>query len=159
MFLAVGLLTAGCSSVGYTSKGAYLGALHDVELGMQSIGFQPVASGHETVSENYALDDDWSSDWVTYDTRRFTDSLGYTAAYSVAYHAYKDGMRFVEVAGCEVSHPDDYALVCGDDGVVQRLNNVPVDKKDEGSISAIGAMLFVGSCLVIPSLLVLLLLI
>ena len=126
---------AGCAtSANYTSKGAYLGAMHEVELDMEALGFHPVATGHETVNEGYVLNDEWKNDWVTYDTRQFADSLGYTAAYTVAYRACEDGMRIISVTGCEVSHPDDYALVCGDDGVVQRMNNVPVDVK--GSVKA-----------------------
>lgn len=150
--MSVSLLSAGCSSVNYTSKGVYLGALHETELDMLAIGFMPVATSHETI--NNAFNDDWRNDWITYDTRQFADSLGNTAAYTVAYRIHEDGMRTIAVAGCEVSHPGDYALVCGDNGIVQRMNNIPSDQKSR-DFGAMIAKTLIGSGILIPTLLVL----
>jgi len=151
MCAAICCLTVGCKGTAYTSQGVYLGALHEVEMDMQAMGFQPIGSGQETINETYVFDDEWKNDWVTYDARRFVDSLGYEAAYTVRYRAVEDGVRTVEVAGCEVSHPDDYSAICGDDGVVQRINRLQPDKHSKRSAAA---GVFLGSCLAIPVLIV-----
>ena len=118
------MLLVGCKEIRYTTKGAYLGAMHELGTELKTIGLCPVGSSLETVNEPYVFDDEWKNDWVVYDTRRFADSLGNTATFTVRYRKFREGMINVEVSGCDVSRPDYYKYVCGDDGVIQRLNSL-----------------------------------
>ena len=144
------LTLAGCMSVPYTSKGAYLGAMHDMELNMQTLGFRPVGNSHETVNESTFISEDWKDYWVCYDTRQFVDTLGNAAAYTVRYREYEDGVISVELAGCDVTHPDDYATVCGDDGVAQRINSIKNDKEGTKEYTALGTAVVLGGCALFP---------
>lgn len=152
LLIAASLLMAGCGSVKYTSTGAYLGTLHEVESDLKVVGLMPVGSGRETVNEPYVFDDEWKNDWVVYDTRRFADSLGNTASFTVRYRSIGDGLTNVDVSTCDVSHPDMYAYVCGDDGVVQRLNNM-VENKSISNKNVGAALSVLGICISVPFLL------
>lgn len=148
-FLAFPLLFAGCKGPSYTSKGAYLGSLHEVELAMAGLGLYPVGTGQETVNEPYVFDDEWKNDWVTYETRSFADSAGNTATFTVKYRSKYDGVSDVEVSGCEVSRSDYYQAVCGDDGVVRRAGRQVQDRNAPDNYTT-AAVVLVGSGLLIP---------
>lgn len=154
--LAATLLFAGCKSLNYTSTGAYLGAIHTVETEMKPLGLLPVGSGRETVNEPYVFDDEWKNDWVVYDTRRFADSLGNTASFTVRYRECKDGVINVEVSGCDVSHPSHYEGVCGADGAVQRLNRLDAAPRSSRGNSVAGVAVLGGCFLAVPILALLL---
>ncbi len=145
--MATTLLTMGCKGVKYTSQGVYLGAMHEVENQLESMGFRPIGCGQESVNEPYAVGDEWVDDWVTYDIRSFADTTGCRVDYSVRYRAVEDGMQKVEVAGCEVNCTGDYTAICGDDGVVRKLNNLPTDKQSNDILSTSVGLYLVCSVL------------
>ena len=151
--VALALLAVGCKGAKYTSQGAYLGAMHEVETQLESMGFMPVGCGQETVNESFSDDDGWHTDWVTYDTRSFSDTTGCRLEYTVRYRTLEEGMYKVELAGCEVNCTGDYTAICGDDGVVRSLNHMPTDKQSTDVFST-ASVLSVSSGILLPVILV-----
>ena len=93
-----------------------------VQSQLASQGFK--MKGKSTLRHYYERFNGWRTD-----THHFLDSMGNTADVSIRYFEQKnqDGVYEVELCGCITSNPEDVDKICGKDGVVKQMKELPKD--------------------------------
>ena len=110
--------------------GLFEGTMYEVSQEMLSAGYSQISLRNYTQNESYVNNDnEWKNDIVKYDTREYMDSLGNTASFTVRYREIADGVKDLKVCDCRVSNSYDYGRICGDYGIVPRVNNTIADKE------------------------------
>ena len=129
-----------------TKKSTFDRAINSVQFEMNNQGFNSIGSSSNTRNETVVTGVSYSrysgygsamaNNFITQDTYRFSDSIGNTMSYSVSYSLkqtpkgdlYVDN---VEVSGCESSNPKYYNKLCGNESLINRINNLPKDMEIE----------------------------
>ena len=88
------------------------------------VGRRTAAAGHSPSSPPTIL---------TYSILSTNEASGHTASYTVSYllRGTKKGLPYIdaaEVAGCEVSDPADYELICGANSPIYQINSMEKDQ-------------------------------
>lgn len=142
--LAAVLGITSCMDTKYvTKKSTFDQTLSRVQENMAQQGFKLTGSSTETKNDLLVLGTSYTerggygtelaNNYVTRDTYRFTNASGHTASYTVSYllRGTKKGLPYIdaaEVAGCEVSDPADYELICGANSPIYQINSMEKDQ-------------------------------
>lgn len=126
-----------------TKKSTFDRVVSQVQEEMAQQGFKLTGSSSETKNDLVVLGTSYTerggygtelaNNYVTRDTYRFTNTSGHTASYTVSYllRETKKGQPYIdaaEIAGCEVSDPADYELICGAKSPIYQINSMEKDQ-------------------------------
>ena len=144
VLLVIALGMTSCMDTKYvTKKSTFDQTVSRVQEDMAQQGFKLTGSSTETKNDLVVLGTSYTekggygtelaNNFVTRDTYRFTNASGHTASYTVSYllRETKKGLPYIdaaEVAGCEVSDPADYELICGAKSPIYQINSMERDQ-------------------------------
>lgn len=144
LILVVMLGLTNCTHNKYvTKKSTFDQVVAQVQNEMAQQGFQLTGSSTETKNDLVVLGTSYTerggygtelaNNYVTRDTYRFTNASGHTASYTVSYllRNTKKGLPYIdaaEIAGCEVSDPSDFDMVCGSKSPIYQINSMEKDQ-------------------------------
>lgn len=113
----------------------YYEAVSSARSFMESQGFKTIGFG--SVWDKRFAD-------LHQNTYHFIDSLGNKMSYSVYYAMWVDKkgdyVYYSELCGCETSNPNDFERLCGDEGVLGKIKELPKDQDITGKKIAQGAL-------------------
>ena len=120
-----------CRGLSVTKRTTFDEAILSVQSQIKSRGFELTGYDQAVAPAPYQN--------LRQDTYHFADSLGNKMDYSVYYSVgvlfkKRESISYSELCGCETSDPNDYERLCGNDGVLKPIKELPKDQNDTGRV-------------------------
>ena len=120
----------------------------DLEVAISLVQSQLSSQGFKITGQSKATPSLEKTFGPRLDSYHFVDSLGNTANYSIKYIKGNGCVDYVELCSCETSNPKDSEMICGEDGLVKQLTELPKDQEAK-RLTSFGAIMGLGGVMVV----------